>query len=117
MDKKNLSQPLHKRALAPHDLAHDPPLDQRLAPAEGRVPSHGNGTGFQPRLTPGPRRARTDAITAAVQRVVDAYATALNGPGAIRSVNIDVKFKNDGSGIRTVLISIQGETELTFDGG
>jgi len=32
-------------------------------------------------------------------------------------VNIDVKFKNDGSGIRTVLISIQGETELTFDGG
>jgi hypothetical protein len=57
-----------------------------------------------------PASPRADQVTRAVQEALARYREILDAAVGLRSVTLDIKFKNDGSGIRTVVVQIQGET-------
>lgn len=54
---------------------------------------------------------RADAVTKALGDAVKQYAEALNSGVSLRSIQFDVKLRQDGSGVRTVLVTLQGESE------
>lgn len=60
---------------------------------------------------------RADQIAEVVQEALVAYREMINSRAEIRSVNIDVKMRSDDQGVRTVIVSLQGELEFAVRRG
>lgn len=58
------------------------------------------------------RRRRTDYIADAIARELDARRASLNADDAIRSVTVTVKMKQGTPFPRTVLVTIEAESEV-----
>jgi hypothetical protein len=54
---------------------------------------------------------RTDRVLSAVKDAVSRYSAVLETDAPIRTMTLEVKMRDDGSGVRTVLVSFQGETD------
>lgn len=57
--------------------------------------------------------ARSAKVIEAIVEALTEYEDMLNNGADLRAVTIDVKLRNDGRGVRTVIISLQGEVEFT----
>jgi hypothetical protein len=60
------------------------------------------------RWPPNPRAA---VVADAITKALDAYKSVLNSDADFRSLTLDVKFRNDGAGVRTVIVTLQGEAD------
>lgn len=54
---------------------------------------------------------RAGQVSTAVQDALSRYAAVLDTDAPFRSVTIEVKMRDDGKGVRAVLVSFQGEAE------
>jgi hypothetical protein len=57
-----------------------------------------------------PPHPRAEQVTRAVTEALARYRDVLDASIDLRSVTLDIKLKNDGSGVRTVIVTFQGET-------
>jgi len=70
-----------------------------------------------PVLRPVPAvKTRTEQIAEVIAEALAEYQHTLNSNRRIRSVCIDLKLRNDGRGVRAVIITIQGELEFVVRG-
>lgn len=58
-----------------------------------------------------PAHPRVERVSAAIQDALERYATVLESGVPFRAICIEVKMRDDGAGVRTVLISFQGDTD------
>ena len=54
---------------------------------------------------------RSVAVETALKEAVKKYAEALDSEVPIRCIQFDVKLRHDRTGVRTVLVTLQGESE------
>lgn len=54
---------------------------------------------------------RLEKVTLAIKDAVARYACVLETDAPIRAMTIEVKMRDDGLGVRAVLVSFQGETD------
>lgn len=71
-----------------------------------------------PALIPRPprRKTRHDDIAEAVSEALLSYRDALDAPTPLRELTVSVKMREDGGGVRAVLVSLQGEIKFEVRG-
>lgn len=60
------------------------------------------------------RNPRAERIAVAVAEALARYAAVLETDAPFRGITIEIKMRDDGTGVRTVLVSFQGEVDSRF---